>query len=92
MDGAHEKAQETRKKNEQQRREMARQAAAEREADRKAVIEACRGVLEDQRATPEQRIWAVSVLDNVQGHRFVPYSLKFPETPQGAKADQGKEE
>lgn len=76
MDKSHEKAKITRERNKAY--QEARRAAfkADKEKDRPLVIEALRAVLMDDEATAEQRLFAVSALDEMQGYGFIPYRLK----------------
>lgn len=78
MDRAHEQAQTTRQRN----KEIRAAARAEREAqekqDKALVLAALRAVLQDPASTSEQRIFAVSVLDNIQNYYIVPYGVKHP--------------
>lgn len=57
---------------------------AEERADKSLMLEALRAVLRDPEATTEQKIFAVTVLDNVQHYSLVPYSVKHPGTDSDA--------
>ena len=60
-------------------RKAAREAReAQEKADKALVLETLRAVLKDPEATTEQRIFAVSVLDNIQHYYLVPYDVKHP--------------
>ena len=99
MDKSHEKAKITRERNKAY--QEARRAAfkAEKEKDRPLVIEALRAILADNKATAEQRLFAVTALDDMQGYNFIPYRLKYNSRkptitaePEPGGADEGKTE
>ncbi len=78
MDKSHEQAQETRRRNQEARQRQREAREAEEKADKALVLEAVRAVLRDPEATPEQRIFAVCVLDKAQYYHLVPYGMKYP--------------
>lgn len=84
MDESHKKAQATRERNQAARKAQAEAREAERKQDTALMLEALRAVLRDPEATPEQRIFAVCVLDKAQYYNLVPYGVKYP------GADSGK--
>lgn len=78
MDKSHEQARATRAANRAKREaQRVAWAAAERE-DKALVLDALRAVLKDPEATTAQRLYAVAVLDAVQGYHFAPYGVKYP--------------
>lgn len=79
MDEAHLKAKETRERNKAARKAAREAREAEEKQDKALVLEAMRAVLRDPEATTAQRIYAVTVLEEVQRYHFVPCSMKYPE-------------
>lgn len=81
-------AAEKRKETLERNRAAKAQARAEREkeeqADRERAKAAMRGILEDQSATPAQRLDALEILDGLTHSGLVPYSLR--ERRRGAAA------
>lgn len=82
MDKAHEQAIETRRRNAELRKAGMEAREAERKQDEALVMEALRAILKDPEASTEQRIFAVSVLDNMKNYSIVPYGIK-----NGTKSD-----
>lgn len=78
MDMMHEQAQITRQRNKAIRAAARAEREAQEKADKALVLEALRAVLKDPASTSEQRIFAVSVLDNMQHYYIVPYKVKYP--------------
>lgn len=73
-----EKAKVTRQRNAEARKARQTERYAQEKADRALVLEALRGVLHDPEASAEQRLYAVAVLDGMEGYNFIPYSVKHP--------------
>ena len=67
---------ETRRRNAEARRAWREAQAAEREQDKALVLDALRAVLQDPETTAAQRLYAVAVLDKVQGYGFVPHDMR----------------
>ena len=67
MDESHAKAQETRKRNEQARRERHRQEMGEI----KAQVAALRQIRDSQEAAPETRLEAVKLLLELEGKGYI---------------------
>lgn len=86
-DKSHEKAKITRERNKAY--QEARRAAfkAEKEKDRPLVMEALRAILTDDKATAEQRLFAVTALDDMQGYNFIPYRLKHSSSKPTIRAE-----
>jgi len=68
----------TRQRNKEARAAARAERDAQEKADKALVLEALRGILQDQTATPTERLYAVAVLDNIQHYYIVPYSVKHP--------------
>lgn len=87
VDKSHEKAKITRERNKAY--QEARRAAfkAEKEKDRPLVMEALRAILTDDKATAEQRLFAVTALDDMQGYNFIPYRLKHSSSKPTIRAE-----
>ncbi len=74
QDSRAEKRRETRQRNrEAQERAYAEKRAA-LEKDKPMILEALRAVITDTSATVAQRLYAVSILDSMQGYNLIPYS------------------
>lgn len=56
--------------------EAQRRAAMEK--DKPLILEALRAVLTAPDATAAQRLYAVAVLDSMEGYSFIPYNVKYP--------------
>ena len=80
MEKSHEKAKTTRERNKALREARKAAEAAAEQKDKPLVLEALRAVLTDPEATTAQRLYAVAVLDNMQGYNFAPYGAKYPGT------------
>lgn len=77
MDEAHTQALETRRRNAEARKALREAREAQEKQDKALILEALRAVLQDPEASSEQRIFAVSVLDNMQYYSLVPHALKY---------------
>lgn len=76
MDKSHERAKQTKERNKALRETRRAAFNAEKDRDKPLVIEALRAVLIDDKATTEQRLFAVTALDEIQGYGFIPYRRK----------------
>lgn len=72
------KAKSTKERNKAQWEALTAAKAAAKQKDKPLVLEALRAVLTDPEATTAQRLFAVAVLDNMQGYCFIPHSAKYP--------------
>lgn len=75
-------AAETRARNKAARDQRFRERLEDEKIDRPATLEALRKIRDDDRSTPEQRLFAILVIDDLQSYHFVPIRLKY--------ADAGK--
>lgn len=76
----HEKARETRQRNAERRKQWEAQHREAKEKDRPIVIEALRAILTDPAATPSERVFALTTLDDMQSYGFIPLRVKYAET------------
>ena len=87
MDEAHKKAEATRKANAAAKKQRQAEHQAQEKADRELILGALRAVLADPAATPSERLYAVTVLDNMQHYHIKPYGIDHPARDTHSEAD-----
>lgn len=80
MTEAREKAEITRRSNLEKRKKRDAEHAEAKRRDEPLVIDALRSVLTDDRATPTEKLYAVAILDDMQGYYFIPNRIKYKDT------------
>lgn len=71
-----EKRKETLERNRETKRKAKELREAEERRDRELAKAAMRAILSDPNATPEQKLDAVEILDNLTHSNIIPYSLQ----------------
>lgn len=77
---------EARKQRAEQRKALERERWEQERRDRVTAAEAMRGLLRNPDSNPDQLIFALEVLENLEHYSFIPYN-SFSKIQQGEKAE-----
>ena len=78
MTESQKQAQETRRRNKAAQEARQKEYWAQEAIDKPLMLDALRAVLRNPNSTPEQLIFAVSVLDSVKCYHVIPVRLEYP--------------
>lgn len=77
---------EARRRRTEERKALERERREQEHCDRITVAEAMRGLLRNSDSSPDQLIFALKILENLEHYSFIPYN-SFSKIQQGEKAD-----